>query len=262
MGLFSKWRIHRSVADEDIVDISEQDGVRALHLGSDTIQSAMRLSAPNDLELSYTRAMMGFLLFHPDPREVLMVGLGGGSLAKFVYHRLPGAVSTVVEINPRVVAAARHFFFVPPDDERLHVRLIDAAEYVVEHRSRFDVILADGFGIDAPIDALTTQDFYEACHAALTPDGVLVVNLWGSDRRFDTFLKRIEAAFEGLTVLLPAEKKGNIIVLAFRKSPGQPRWEDLRHRAKELESAYGLEFPRFVDQLKKMNLHSEKRLLV
>ena len=69
--------------------VSERFGVRSLHIGSDTIQSAMRLARPNDLELAYTRSMMAFLLFTERPARVLMIGLGGGSLAKFIYHRMP-----------------------------------------------------------------------------------------------------------------------------------------------------------------------------
>lgn len=62
--------------------LSEQDGVRSLHLGGSMVQSAMRIAAPNELELVYTQCMMGFLLFHPKPGHVLMIGLGGGSLAQ------------------------------------------------------------------------------------------------------------------------------------------------------------------------------------
>ncbi len=85
--------------------------MRCLHLGSSMVQSAMLLKAPNDLQLVYTQYMMGFLLFHPHPRDILMIGLGGGSLAKFVYHSLPLTRTIVVEINPEVVAVARSYFF-------------------------------------------------------------------------------------------------------------------------------------------------------
>ena len=85
MPRFSKWRTKNSESD---IEMSEKDGVRALHLGSSMVQSAMRLTAPNELELAYTRCMMGFLLFHPNPIHIVMIGLGGGSLAKFVYERM------------------------------------------------------------------------------------------------------------------------------------------------------------------------------
>jgi spermidine synthase len=61
--------------------------------------------------------MMGFLLFVRPPSRALLIGLGGGSLAKFIYHRLPETRIQAVEVNPRVVAIARQQFHVPYDDD-------------------------------------------------------------------------------------------------------------------------------------------------
>jgi spermidine synthase len=63
------------------IHFSEAAGLRHLHVGGRAIQSAMRLDAPDDLALAYTRAMMAALLFQPQPRDVVLIGLGGGSLA-------------------------------------------------------------------------------------------------------------------------------------------------------------------------------------
>ena len=81
MTILSRFRTNRSLTSTETVEVSEQGGLRSLHLGSDTVQSTMRIADPIELVLSYTRAMMGFLLFHPQPRHVAMLGLGGGSLA-------------------------------------------------------------------------------------------------------------------------------------------------------------------------------------
>ncbi len=260
MKFLSKWRA-RKVADE-AVEVSEKNGVRSLHLGSDTVQSSMRIGAPHDLELAYTRSMMAFLLFYPRPERVLMIGLGGGSLAKYIYHRLPLARTTVVEINPQVVAAARAYFHVPPDDERLTLEIGEGGAYVGAHPGSADVVMVDGFDGVRQVEALATQAFYDSCADALGEDGVLVVNLWANDRQFDAYLSRIETSFGGRVLCLPAERRGNVIVLALKKSPGKPRWDDLRARARKLEAAYGLEFLRFVEALKVMNACSERRLLV
>ena len=121
--MLGKWRIHRLFDRDESVDVSEKDGVRCLHLGSSTVQSAMRISDPFELVLSYTRAMMGFLLFAPEPSRVAMIGLGGGSLPKFIRHHMPTTRITVVENNPRVIAAARSYFEVPDDDQYFSVLL-------------------------------------------------------------------------------------------------------------------------------------------
>src|SRR5258708_38074937 len=67
---------------------------RYLHFDLDTVQSAMRLDDPEKLSLRYTRKMMAFLLFNRAPARILLLGLGGGSLAKFCYRRLPRAALT------------------------------------------------------------------------------------------------------------------------------------------------------------------------
>ncbi len=260
MSLAWLWR--RAVNDSGSVYITERFGVRSLHIGSSTIQSSMRLARPNDLELAYTRSMMAFLLFNERPRRVLMIGLGGGSLAKFAYHRLPGAKIEVVEVSPQVVATARQYFQVPANDHRFAVLIGDGAERITQAEEGADVILVDGYDADSQVAELSSRAFYDACRRHLDERGVLVVNLWGSDRRFNEFVERIEQAFPAGTLCLPAERPGNVIVFAFRDPPGSPRWDDLERKARELEAAYGLEFGRFVRSLRKMNRCDAERLHV
>src|SRR5207245_2366502 len=112
------------------IEIVEEDGVRVLQIGGNAIQSAMRLDAPDRIELDYVRAMMAFLLFHPSPRDVLLVGLGGGSMARFIHQRLPRTRVTVVEIDPGVVTVARRYFRFPEEDARLQIVIGDGAEAV------------------------------------------------------------------------------------------------------------------------------------
>src|SRR5512141_2992027 len=115
------------------VEVSEEDGVRSLHLGGDAIQSSIRLDRPDELALDYTRAMMAFLLFQPQPRDVIMIGLGGGSMARYIHQRMPQTRTTVVEITAKVLAVARGMFHFPADDARLSVEIADGADYVREN---------------------------------------------------------------------------------------------------------------------------------
>ena len=262
MKFFQSWRIRKPETDDESVYISEKFGVRTLHIGSDTIQSAMRIAAPNELEIAYTRSMMAFLLFNPEPRRILMIGLGGGSLAKFVYHQLPQAHTLAVEVNPRVVAVARQFFHLPADTNRLRVIVGDGSVYLSSSKPSADVILVDGYDAQSQVAAVATSAFYRDCARALTPAGILVVNLWGGDRDFTNCVDRIRSAFDGLVACLPAGKPGNVVALAFKRSPGQPRWDELMQRAKVLEARHGLEFPSFVRDLPVMNPNDREGLLL
>jgi spermidine synthase len=260
MKFLAKWRVRKAAADAETVYVSERFGVRSLHIGSDTVQSSMRLARPNDLELSYTRSMMAFLLFVPEPAEVLMIGLGGGSLAKFVFLHLSGARVRVVEVNPRVVAIARQYFHVPPDGSRFEVITADGAAHVQRDDVSADVLVVDGYEADSYVEELASAAFYAACRERLRPGGIMVVNLWGGDRQFYTLVKRIEDAFPAGTLCLPAERPGNVIVFGFERNPGPLEWKALAQRAAALEAQHGLEYQRFVESLKKMNPQDAERL--
>lgn len=249
-------------AHAESVEVSEQGGIRSLHIGSDTIQSSMKVSDPVALVLSYTRAMMGFLLFHRSPRHFVMIGLGGGSLAKHAYHQFPEARVTVIESNAEVIAVARSLFHVPMDDDRLQVIVGDGGDYVRDHGSGCDVLMVDAYDSRAQVEALATEDFYREAREALDADGVLVVNLWSTDPRFDVFLQRIERAFDSQVICLPAERKGNVAVFAFQRRPTLLRWDHLKAQARLLEIDTGIEFQKFVGRLADLNPHTEHRLLL
>jgi spermidine synthase len=232
-------------ATDDGLEVTEERGMRVLHLGSRAIQSAMRVSRPWDLELAYTRAMMGFLMFNPMPQDVLMIGLGGGSLAKFIRKQRPQTYITAVEIDPRVIAAARTHFELPPDDDTLSVVEADGALYVRQHPGCADVILLDGFDAGNQVEALATQTFYAACRRALKPGGMLVVNLWGRDSEFKEYFARLARAFDGEVGWLSVQYKTNVIVFGFTEPGAAGRLDAARPKLADLSKRYGLDFQGF-----------------
>ena len=254
-------RRKKSLRHPEVV-VSEEDGVRYLHLGGDHVQSAMRIDAPDDLELDYTRTMMAFLLFHPRPRDCLMIGLGGGSIPKFLFRRLPGVRTRVVELNPAVITTARSLFHVPGESTKLKVELGDGALTVHAMKEDCDLLFVDGFDDGDQVPALVSEDFYAAAYEALRAPGVLVVNFFGHDRKFDRYLQRIEAAFAGCVVCLNAREDGNVIVFAIKGAPRLIAWDELRRCAVRLEERLGLPFASHVSGLRKMNRWTRQALLI
>jgi len=159
----------------------------------------MDLRHPNALHLEYTRSMMGFVLFNPAPENLAMIGLGGGSLAKFCYKHLATSNIVVVEINPYVIAL-RNEFLVPEDDERFSVVEADGAQFVGSSSQAFDVILVDGYDHKGLPSALSTQGFYDDCFGTLAPNGILVVNLHADHRH--------------AVLLVEDKREGNSVVFA------------------------------------------------
>lgn len=203
----------------DTVRMSEQVKLHqnsqtiSLSFESSLIQSCMRLDAPDELVLDYTRTMMGGLLFNPEPRSVLMIGLGGGSMLKYLHRHVPGADITAVEINQGVIDM-RHDFCLPPDSERLRIVCADGARFVAKPPRQYDLILVDGFtGAGLP-DALCTPSFYRHCRAALTPDGILVANVQADTEQTREIARRIGKAFSGCLVTVESDEGGNEIMTA------------------------------------------------
>ena len=119
--------------------------------------------------------------------------------------------------------------------------------------------MVDGYDGREQVPELSSEDFYADARVALADGGILVVNLWSSDSRFDAYLQRIERVF-GSVACVPAEKRGHIVALAFQCSPRRQGWDDLRLRARGLQTRYGLEFLHFVQGLRELNPHSDGRL--
>lgn len=220
------------------IDISEEGGVRALHFGSDWVQGAMRIARPWSLELEYTRDMMaGVLMREPGkwPRSALLIGLGAGSLARFIYRHLPDCRSTVIEINPQVEFIARQYFRLPDDPRRLAVDIGCGAEFVQQSRRSFDLILADGFDADGRPGVLDSLPFYLACRERLTDDGLFCVNLL-REKGYHQSVEKIRSAFSDKAAIFPPSASGNTIVFARRDNPVDLPLASLRERAAALRT--------------------------
>ncbi len=144
-------------------------------------QSAMVLSDPWELRLRYTRFLALALTCQPDPKRVLVIGLGGGSFPKRLYRDFPQVRIDVADIDPKVVAIATHYFQVP-EDSRLHLFVQDGRRFVKETNSKYDLIFLDAYNSDTIPFHLTTREFYRELEAHLAPGGVVVSNIIGSLR--------------------------------------------------------------------------------
>lgn len=236
------------------VGISESGNIRSLHLGSTTVQSSMNLDHPAELVLSYSRAMMGWMLFAEKmPAHITQIGLGGGSFARWIDAYLPDTRQTAVEINPQVINVARSLFELPFENERFEIVEADGAEYVKTLRGGTDVVLVDGFDGLQIVDALVEEPFFENCRKALSSDGIFVTNWWSGDRRYGRFVERLLAVFEGRVLELPAESHGNVAVMAFQSSPKEQGLDKLKKRAEKLSAQYGLDFKQMLSALKAAN---------
>jgi len=225
------------------IEISEKAGVRYLHFGSRWIQGAMRIARPWALELEYTRDMMTVLLLRQSPqwpRSALLIGLGAGSLTKFLYKHRPRSALTAVEIDAAVVNAAAHFFKLPDDPKRLTIEIADGHDFVAGTDRRFDLIMVDGYDAKSRVGMLDTLPFYCNCRARLSERGLLATNFLSARRGLADSLERMSEAFSDRAVALPHCASGNVIALAATGEPIDLALADLRTGARRLHRETGL----------------------
>ena len=200
------------------VTLSEQDGVRYLHFGTEWVQGAMRIRKPDWPELEYAQQMMAFMLFMEAPRAIVQLGLGTGALTKFCYRQFPAARIAAVELNASVIAICESMFKLPANDARLDVAEMDALDFVNDpaNAGAFDVIQCDLYDATARGPVLDTPEFYTACNACLADGGIMTVNLFGDHPSYAKNIKAMKFAF-GHVICLPEVHDGNVVAICFKE---------------------------------------------
>lgn len=227
------------------VNLSEFDGVRYLHLGTEWVQGSMRINAPFEIDLEYVQRMMAWLLFVPADsvagRHAMQLGLGAGAITKFSYKKLR-MTCTAVEINPRVADVCQAWLRLPPQDERLRVVIADAAREIRDPQwlGTVDALSVDLYDDDAAAPVLDSVEFYADCRRLLTDDGCMTVNLFGRTASFDRSLAHIVEAFGGQAVwAFKPTREGNTVVLA-QRTPERPKRAALEAQADVIEARWAL----------------------
>ena len=239
--------------------LSEHAGVRYLHLDSIWVQGAMRIAVPDRLELEYVRRMMAWMLARPTAQvtqgHAMQLGLGAAAITRYCHGPLRMTV-TAVELNPTVIEACRMWFRLPPDGPRLAVLNADAREVVADpaRAGTVDVLCVDLYDHEAAGPVLDSLGFYRGCAALLRAGGVMSVNLFGRNARFERSVERIGRAFghgpgaDRLRIVRPTPE-GNTTVIALRETSWPPRGE-LVTRAENIETRFDLPARRWLRLLR------------
>ena len=245
--------IYQTKDQDGDIEVSELDGVRSLHFGSFAQQSAMSLKHPDQLELEYAKAMMSWLLFHEIGNDdILLMGLGGGSLAKYILKHFPACRVEAVEYRAAVAEVA-HDYFELPRDLRLNIVIDDGAHYARERlnmqREFYQIIMLDAYDSQGIAESLCNVEFFAMCKALLKKEGILVVDLWNNKTQFEQLFSWLGGLFEAKLLLLPVDGTVNVIAMFFHKDTPVYSRIALKKRAIQLEKKYKLPFKRYLKEL-------------
>jgi len=226
----SKTLIHRSRHGDRLVEIFDRGNFRYLYFNTKFLQSKMALDAPHLLALPYTRYMMLSLMFVPDPKRILLIGLGAGSLVRYLSTVLPDCRIDAVDHSQEIIDLARDYFKLPETDN-ISVHCQDGVSFL-ENRDDgepYDIILLDAFDELGIADVIYNLDFFTRCRNHLTEDGTLCSNLWsGSASELTRVISELAQCFTG-NLTCPVPNRGNVIAYSFKHERGPDAW-----RGKEL----------------------------
>jgi spermidine synthase len=184
-------------------------------------QSVVKPGDPDHLELPYARVALAGLALCEEPRRILVVGLGGGSLPMFLRSHYPAAGIDVAEIDPDVVDVAKKYFGFR-EDERMHAYIGDGRQFIANARQAdYDIIFLDAFGARDVPKHLTTLEFLQITRRALKPGGVVVSNVWrpASNPLYDAMARTYQEAFEELFILdVPGDVNNIFLALPRRQA--------------------------------------------
>ncbi len=217
-----------------IVVTEDDEGLRTLLFEKNGArQSVVKVGDPDHIELPYARVMPIGLAFVDEPRRILIIGLGGGTIPSFLHKHYPQTTIDVVDIDPDVIYVAKKFFGFR-EDATMHAYADDGRRFIEECREPYDVIFLDAFGSENVPYHLATREFLQAVRRALAPKGIAVGNIWsrGSNPLYDSMVRTYQDVFNELYIL-DVRARGNKILLALPRDERVTR-DNLARRAKTL----------------------------
>jgi spermidine synthase len=236
---------HEEVSAFSRIRVRRDGDVRALTFvrdnGQEVVQSRVSLTAPHTLLSPYARGMFASYLYQPHPRRVLIVGLGGGAMVRFLTHHEPQVHIDAVEIDPAVVRLAdEHFGVRSSGNVRVHTA--DAVAFVESIMDRYDLIFMDAFlrpssdtdttGVPTRLKAL---EFLDRLKRALAPGGVVAFNVNEHATMADD-IAAVAAAF-GHAVVYRCPPADNKVVIA--TEGGLATDDEVRARIGALDARFG-----------------------
>ena len=169
--------------------VYEEDGLRCMKFGRQDAgkQTCISLQNPDALVLNYTRMLLAALYLNPEPKKILVIGLGGGVLPTALQKILPQAQIDSVELDPSVAKVARQFFGFSPAPHSAVV-IEDGRVYVKRAQKqgkKYDLVILDAFDQVYVPEHMLTKEYLLEVKSLLAPGGVLAANTFSTSKLYD-----------------------------------------------------------------------------
>jgi spermidine synthase len=250
--------LHKVKNGIGVIEVMENQFVRTLYFNSGSRQSCMYLDNPKALALEYTQSMALSFLLNENINTALILGLGGGSLVKFIHHYFPLCQIDAVEKSQEVKNIAYNYFALPKH-QNIQVYIDDAGNFIRSSKAReYDLIAVDAYDANKMSNSVQDIGFFNACFTHLKPGGVFCINLWiQHTRALNSVLRALNSCFSNQILHLPVEeRKANLILFGIKGSFSITQKNPLNRHAKKLQEQTGVDFLPLLRKLRKHNPHN------
>jgi len=199
-GALSEVVLHTEKSLYRNVTVTEQDGERCMKFSrfyQGSRQSCIFLNDRSKLVFAYTKMMLASLYLTPNPKRVLVIGLGGGTLPGALQRLYPDIDMDVVEVDAAVIRVAQKYFDFRPGPN-VHVIEEDGRVFVKRagrSGTKYDLVLLDAFDHEYIPEHMLTREFLQEVKAVMQPDGVLAANTFSNSRLYAHESATYEAVF-------------------------------------------------------------------
>lgn len=239
-------------SEKGLIEIYQNNDHRILKLNG-IEQSRLDTSSPNKLASDLDFYFLASLLFNDSPQNVLLAGLGGGSIASFLHHKKPEMTGYAIEINPLISDITKKYFQFPTNN--WSIETVDIKNYQFNNHSQdIDLVFLDIGEKDLSPDWLTSRKMLSQLKNVLNEQGVLIINLLVDNAdEFNHKVTTIRQTFNAQTLCASIPQHKNIVVYAFNNRPVYHSKQKLLVKVKSVQKDWGLDYSALLDQLLREN---------
>ena len=225
--------VYETEYDNTKIQVIDNPRTRHLRFGNTVKQSSMLIDYPDALALKYIRTMVQGLVLNPNSKSILFLGLGAGSLVKYInkYFDIPRV--DVVELLPDVVGISKKHFGLHESD-KINITIDTAINYLKANESKYDIVFVDIFNASGMSEEGKTDEFYSLLTDSLNFDGWVVWNTWIRETTYDMQVSQWKKFFDVVFVRPPVPKSGNVVMFGGKNNPLKN--EELDIRIKDIQS--------------------------
>jgi spermidine synthase len=210
--------------------------------GEEHVDSAIDLLDPDALPATYTQLLTVGLVYPPEMKRVLMIGMGAGSVSTYIARFMPDVQIDSVELDPGVIAASKKYFGLQ-ESERVRIIQSDGRVFLTRQKDLYDLIILDAYReLGVPFHLLT-KEFYDLVRQHLAPGGVVASNITGGTKLYTSTVITFRAAFPTVDVYPDFEDASEAQAIIVAMPAPRPSKDALMEHAAALQSQFRFRYP-------------------